>query len=107
MEEFKLALWVQAAALVTLLGFKAREALGEWIDTLRQQRLASAGSRIAGEIVARIAADPDKQAATPDDIAQGAQLLRERLPDASKAQTEVTLKGIVAGELGKQGGLLQ
>lgn len=109
MEQLTQALWALAAAVVSALAGVLIPAVRQWAETQMATRLGNAAGRVAGEIAATIAADPNVQMAGEEALAAGAQTLRDRLPDAvaKLGVSEPTLRGMVAGELGKLGQAVQ
>lgn len=103
METVIQALWGVAALAVTTLGGFAVQAIRQYGMNLIQQRLGVGAARVAGEIVAEVIARPDVQQATDVMLAFGVDKLRERFPDTASKIGADTLKGMIAGELGRLG----
>ena len=74
-----------------------------WWSNLLQNRIGSAASRVAGEIVATVRANPELTAATEQMVRAGANILADRVAGAvaKSGVSQSTLRGMVAGEIGK------
>lgn len=114
MDQIIPALWGLAAAAVTgvavLLGLLIRaatpilvSAFQAWLTNQVQRRLGDGAARVAGEIAAEVAADPNQTVVTPEQLRDGVQRLRQRFRDTAGAQPPEVLEGMVRGELGRLG----
>ena len=103
MEQVVTALWGLAAAVIMAVGGVLVPVIRDYATNLLQARIGAAAGRVAGEIAARVAADPTVTAATQAMIAAGAEALKARVPDAIRklGASDDTLRGMVAGEVGK------
>ncbi|MBS7793078.1 hypothetical protein KTR66_24060 [Roseococcus sp. SDR] len=90
---------VAVAALVRELVKLARE----HVLNLVQARLGEGAARVAGQILADIAARPDVQVASQDMIAAGVAVMRHNFPDSARRLSDEQLAGMLRGELGKLG----
>lgn len=70
---------------------------------LVQQRLGDGAARVAGQILADIAARPDVQAASREMIEAGVAVMRTNFPDSARQLSDDRLAGMIRGELGKLG----
>lgn len=70
---------------------------------LVQQRIGEGATRVAGEIAARVLADPDLRSATGEMLDAGAEALRQTYAGSvtKNGITTDVLRRMVAGELGK------
>jgi hypothetical protein len=112
MEQVTQALWAALAAALTVfvpiglrLAGRAMELLGERALAEVQARLGAGAARVAGEIVAEMAARPEIQAVTVAMLDTAAATLAARFGQTvTKHGIPVeTLAGMVRGELGKMG----
>lgn len=112
MDEILAAAGALAAASLAALVPIALRVLAGYADLAQQRalevvqaRLGEGAARIAGEIAGQIAASPEVKAASRAMLDTGARVLAGRFADtmAKRGIPVDTLRGMIAGELGKRG----
>lgn len=112
MEQVVSALWGLLAAVLATFAAVASQAVRRWAEAeaqrglaIVQQRLGEGAARVAGEIAASVATNPEIEAATQAMVDVGAEVLCARFADtvAKYGIPLDTLAGMVKGEIGKLG----
>ncbi|CAB4579312.1 MAG: hypothetical protein F2563_04105 [Actinobacteria bacterium] len=116
MDQVISALWATvAAAILAAAPIVLRVALA-YAELLRQrgwqvlqERLGEGAARIAAEIAAQVAGSPGVQAASRAMVETGALMLRARFEQevARRGVPLATIEGMLTGELGKRGVVVQ